>query len=107
MRSGSSASAGGDRSTFRLTASLGTLQVRLNYEGAGCSTLSQVSTACAACIACTPNLALHRTACVLWQPARHGADLPRSAQTSRHRTSLLLPSGFCALPMSDTTPVLC
>ena len=42
MRSGSSASAAGDRSTFRLSASLGTLQVRLNYEGAGCATLSQV-----------------------------------------------------------------
>lgn len=45
MRSGSSASASAaERSTFRLTASLGTLQVRLNYEGAGCATLSQVST---------------------------------------------------------------
>jgi hypothetical protein len=43
VRSGSSASASADRSTFRLTASLGTLQVRLNYEGAGCATLSQAS----------------------------------------------------------------
>ncbi|KAL4443584.1 hypothetical protein ABPG75_011321 [Micractinium tetrahymenae] len=34
---------GGDRSMFRLTASLGTLQVLLNYEGAGCHTLSQAS----------------------------------------------------------------
>lgn len=42
VRAGSGASAG-DRSTFRLTASLGTLQVLLNYEGAGCATLSQVT----------------------------------------------------------------
>lgn len=32
----------GERSMFRLTASLGTLQVLLNYEGSGCHTLSQV-----------------------------------------------------------------
>ena len=37
---------GGDRSMFRLTASLGTLQVLLNYEGSGCHTLSQVGRAC-------------------------------------------------------------
>lgn len=52
VRSGSSASASAaERSTFRLTASLGTLQVRLNYEGARCATLSQVSTARTACTA--------------------------------------------------------
>jgi hypothetical protein len=30
---------------FRLTASLGTLQVLTNYEGSGCHTLSQVNAA--------------------------------------------------------------
>ncbi|KAL4858517.1 Vacuolar protein sorting-associated protein 13C [Chlorella vulgaris] len=33
----------GDRSMFRLTACLGTLQVLLNYEGSACATLSQAS----------------------------------------------------------------
>ncbi|KAL4447306.1 hypothetical protein ABPG77_007339, partial [Micractinium sp. CCAP 211/92] len=37
------ATGGADRSMFRLTASLGTLQVGFNYEGAGCHTLSQAS----------------------------------------------------------------
>ena len=32
----------GERSTFRFTASLGTLQAVLNYEGGGCHALSQV-----------------------------------------------------------------
>lgn len=45
-------SGGADRSMFRLTASLGTLQVALNYEGAGCHTLSQVGDVACCLLGC-------------------------------------------------------
>lgn len=88
---GAGAAAAG-RSMFRLSASLGTLQVLLNYEGAGCSTLSQVGVECYCPAALLPKLeCMLRLAWLLWhrrslRPA--ALPLPTSHPPQLHQASV-------------------
>ena len=52
---------GGERSMFRLTASLGTLQVLLNYEGTGAEQLSQVPSPLPRRACCSTRLGFGRS----------------------------------------------
>ena len=63
------AGAQANRIMFRLTASLGTLQVLTNYEGSGCHTLSQVQACCCSAVASLLGLLTCQPAASAARPA--------------------------------------
>jgi hypothetical protein len=72
----------GDRSMFRLTACLGTLQVLMNYEGSACATLSQVDCAIAIrAVLCTDDGQASSCISTVYQSAGHSGTSVRRLLT--------------------------